>query len=126
MYSCLRHARLRRIEDYRGNVGATLIGVNWSRFSRATDSGGLPSLVTLSAVSRSPELAKGKGLTRWGQRSFALLRMTFSVERGAQSGRPGHKVNAYGGDPYGRPVKGAGMHNTEYIEQQTEEELELT
>src|SRR6266700_3287393 len=56
--------------------------------------GGMPSIVTLSAA---------KGLTRWAQRSFAALRMTFSVERGSQSGRPGHTVNAYEG-PYGRPL----------------------
>ena len=32
--------------------------------------------VTLSAASRSPELAKGKGLARWAVRCFAALSMT--------------------------------------------------
>ena len=45
----------------------TPISVHLSRFSRATDSGGLPSLVTLSAA---------KGLTHRAQRSFAALSMT--------------------------------------------------
>ena len=35
--------------------------------------------VTLSAVSRSPELAKGKGLARWAGRCFAALSMTGPV-----------------------------------------------
>ena len=40
--------------------------------------------VTLSAVSRSPELAKGKGLARWAERCFAAL-----ILRCAQHDRSG-------------------------------------
>jgi len=71
----------------------------WSRLSAWAAALRFPFASLRAAAHSRGNSAKGKGLTRQAQRSFAALRMTWEVGRGDRLGRPGHEVNAYGGAP---------------------------